>query len=148
MESGDHEALEKKERIRKFGEVFTPPETVNDMCDMLTEQDPDAFLPWKTFLEPCCGDGAFVLEILRRKFARCRSRKEYTVSLKSLYAMEIQAVNVKATIDNVKALCREYFTQTKAEEQIIEEHVIQADSLKIMKMINDMNERNGSNDDH
>ena len=111
----------KKERIRKYGEVFTPHHVVADMCDMREKESPGAFEPATTYLEPTCGDGAFVLEILRRKFARCRIRKEYTVSLMSIYAMEIQPDNVQATIENVKAFCRGYFTPTKEEEQIIED---------------------------
>jgi hypothetical protein len=60
--------LTKDERIRKYGEVFTPPDIVAHMCDMLEDESPGAFAPDKTFLEPTCGDGAFVVEILRRKF--------------------------------------------------------------------------------
>lgn len=127
--------LTKKERIQKFGEVFTPDRVVRDMCDMLEQENPDCFEPEKTFLEPTCGDGAFVEEILRRKFARCKCRTDYTVSLISLYAMEIQADNVQKTIDRVKKLCGEYFKPTKAELEIINDHVIQCDSLKVMKLL-------------
>lgn len=48
---------------------------------------------------------------------------------------------MQITIKNVKALCNEYFKPTKAELETIENHVIQADALKVMRMINDMNER-------
>ena len=135
--------MTKAEKIRTFGEVFTPPHIVNDMCDMLEAQNDGArvFLPETTFLEPACGDGAFVVEILRRKFRNCRKRQDYTTALESVYAMEIQADNVEACIENVKALCGEFFKPTKAELEIIENHVIQADSLKVMQMINDMNAR-------
>lgn len=125
----------KRERIKAYGEVFTPPETVKAMCDMLEEQDPDAFLPGKTFLEPTCGDGAFVAEILRRKFDHCRRRGDYTAALDSVYAMELLADNVEKTIERVKALCRERFPLTRAEEAMIEDHVIQADALKVMKLL-------------
>ena len=59
-------SLTKKERIQKFGEVFTSVETVNQMLDMLP---PETFKPERTFLEPCCGEGVFIIEILKRKFA-------------------------------------------------------------------------------
>ena len=130
--------MTKEERIRKYGEVFTPDHVVRDMCDMLEKENPDCFEPEKTFLEPTCGDGAFVLEILRRKFQRCRRRTDYTVSLASVYGMEIQADNVARTIERVKELCREHFQPTKAELQIIEDHVIQCDSLKVMKLLERM----------
>lgn len=118
------------------------------MCDMLQEQNPeqDVFAPAATFLEPTCGDGIFILEILRRKFARCKSRTDYTTALRSVYGMELQADNVQAAIENVTALCREFFTPTKKEMEIINDHIIQADSLKVMKMMNDPLLKGGDGD--
>ena len=129
--------MTKEERIRKYGEVFTPPWVVSDMCDMLERESPSAFEPEKTFLEPTCGDGAFVVEALRRKFARCKCRADYTTALKSVYGLEIQADNVAACIENVKKLCAAYFKPTKAEVEIINDHIIMCDALKIMKMMSD-----------
>lgn len=133
--------LTKAERVKKYGEVFTPAWVVSDMCDMLERENPNAFATETTYLEPTCGDGAFVAEILRRKFARCRSRRDYTVALRSLYAMEIQADNVEATIRRVEAQCRALFKPTREELEIIRDHIIQADSLKVMRMIGEMNGR-------
>lgn len=130
--------LTKAERVSKFGEVFTPQWVVDLMCDNLPQ---DAFEPESTFLEPTCGEGVFVVEILRRKFERCKKRADFTTALESVYAMELLPDNVQITICNVKALCCEYFNPTKAEFETIENHVIQADALKVMRMINDMNER-------
>ena len=129
--------MDKQERIHKFGEVFTPQWIVDKMCDELLSANPECFSPESTFLEPTCGEGIFVVEILRRKFANCRTRADYTASLKSVYAMEIQADNVEKTIWNVTALCNEHFKPTKQELEIIKDHVIQADALKVMKMMND-----------
>ena len=129
----------KRDRIAKYGEVFTPQRTVDQMCDLLQQENPDCFAPETTFLEPTCGEGVFVLEILRRKFRNCRARKDFTIALRSVYAMEIQADNVEITIRNVTALCGDFFRLNEEEKQIIRDHVIQADSLKIMRMINDMN---------
>lgn len=110
------------------------------MCDLLQQEAPDAFGVEKTFLEPTCGDGVFVLEILRRKFRNCRTRADYTAALRSVWAMDIQERNVRATIANVTALCNEHFRPTKAELEIIDNHVILCDSLKIMRLINELNE--------
>lgn len=137
--------LSKEDRVRIYGEVFTPAHIVTKMCDMLEQENPGCFEPGTTFLEPTCGDGAFVLELLRRKFLLCSHRRDFTEALRSLYAMEIQADNVEKTIARVTELCREYFTPTKQELQIINDHVIQADSLKVMRMIADMNEREKRN---
>lgn len=135
------ERMTKAERVHKYGEVFTPEWVVKDMCDMLEANNPeqDVFAPWTTFLEPTCGDGAFIVEILRRKFDRCKCRTDFTMALESMYGLEIQPENVQATIDNVTALCRKYFKPTKNELQTINEHYIMCDSLKIMRMMS--NER-------
>lgn len=129
--------MTKEERIRKYGEVFTPPWVVTNMCDMLERESPGAFEPAKTFLEPTCGDGAFVVEVLRRKFERCKCRADYTKALKSVYGFEIQADNVATCIENVKKLCAEYFKPTKAEVEIINDHIIMCDALKVMRMMAD-----------
>lgn len=140
--------LSKAERVKRFGEVVTPQWMVEQMCDMLQEQneEQDVFAPATTFLEPTCGDGVFVLEILRRKFSRCKNRSDYTTALCSVYAMELQADNVKSTIERVTELCREHFTPTRKELEIINDHIIQADSLKVMKMMNDPRLKDGDGD--
>ncbi len=129
------ERLSKAERVRRYGEVFTPEWVVKDMCDMLETESPGAFEPERTFLEPTCGGGAFVVEILRRKFQRCRTREDYRVALESVYGLEIQADNVAECIRRVTALCEAYFKPTKAELEIINDHYIMCDSLKIMRMM-------------
>ena len=105
------------------------------MLDNLEAQDPDIFDPARTFLEPTCGDGAFVVEILRRKFERCQRPADYRTAIESVYGMELQAENVRACIRNVIELCYRYFRPTKADLQTINDHIIQCDSLKVMKLL-------------
>lgn len=127
-------------RDRTDTEVFTPEWLVKDMCDMLeTESLTDAFAIERTFLEPACGDGNFVVEILRRKFERCVMRQDYTIALKSVYGMDIQADNIAECIRRVTELCEKYFKPTKEESQIINDHYIMCDSLKVMRMMVDEN---------
>lgn len=121
--------------------MFTPDSIVKDMCDLLENENKNAFDISSTFLEPTCGDGAFVVEILKRKFAKCKSKGDYTTAIKSVYGMEIQADNVEKTIERVIKLCREYFKPTKEQMNLIRDHIIQCDSLKVMKMIAQMNGR-------
>ena len=132
--------MDKAQRIRQYGEVFTPLQTVREMLDTLEEENPSIFDPGRTFLEPACGDGAFVVEILRRKFERCRGREDYRVALESVYGFEIQADNVEKCIENVAALCGAYFKLTPWERGIISDHIILCDGLKIMKMLERMQE--------
>lgn len=129
--------VKSKQRVKDFAEVFTNPREVNAMCDLIPNDVWEDIS--KTFLEPCCGEGVFILEILRRKFSRCKKRKDYTVALQSIYGMELQADNVEITKNNIIRLCEQYFKITKAEKEIINDHIIQADSLKIMKMMSKEN---------
>ena len=125
-------------RARTATEIFTPDWLVREMCDMLEDESrKDAFAIERTFLEPTCGDGNFVVEILRRKFERCVMRQDFTVALRSVYGMDIQADNIAECIRRVKELCGKYFKPTKEELQIIEDHYIMCDSLKIMRMMAD-----------
>lgn len=128
--------MDKKERIKRYGEVFTPSVVASQMCDMLAENsDVAPYEPGTTFLEPSCGQGVFVLEVLRRKFERCKTRKDYETTALSVWAIEIQPDNVQITIDSVLKLCREHFTVSKALEREISDRIIMGDALKIMKLL-------------
>lgn len=138
---GQTENLTKKEKIQKFGEVFTPPHIVEQMLDMLKQESPGCFAPGTTYLEPTCGEGVFVCGILRRKFANCSTDAERRLAIRSVWAMELQADNVEKTIQAVTELCEGVLQLTKADRETIKDHVIQADALKVMKMMNDLNEK-------
>ncbi len=128
-------------RDRTATEVFTPEWLVKNMCDMLERENPeeDVFSPWHTFLEPTCGDGNFIVEILHRKFKRCKCRQDYTTALKSVYGLDIQPDNIIECIRRVTELCQRYFKPTIQELQIINDHYIMCDSLKVMRMMADGN---------
>ena len=125
--------IKSKERVEKFAEVFTAQREVEAMCNLIPDE---MYEPRTTYLEPTCGEGVFLLEILRRKFKRCKSRKDYGTAINSIYGMDIQADNVKITIENIVSLCEEYFKPSKADIETINNHIIMCDSLKIMMLLN------------
>lgn len=62
-----------EERVKEFGEVFTPDSIVCDMLDLVDKQYnniSDTEYINRTFLEPTCGDGQFLLRILYNKLLR------------------------------------------------------------------------------
>ena len=122
-------------RDRTGTEIFTPKWVVDDMLNMLQENAPDVFQPDKTFLEPACGEGAFVIEILRRKFDNCKTKQDYRTSIASVYGFDIQADNIESTIKNVIELCEQYFKPNKEDLQVIRDRYIQCDSLKVMRLL-------------
>lgn len=133
--------MTKEEKIRRFGEVFTPQKIVEMMMDMLESESPGAFEPGTTFLEPTCGEGVFVCEVLRRKFANCKTDAERRTAIGSVWAMELQEDNVKKTIRAVTELCEGVLRLNRKDRETIRDHVIQADALKVMRMMNDLNQR-------
>lgn len=57
--------IKSKKRVRDMGEVFTPPNTVSEMVDLIPNdrwKDPSFIV-----LEPTCGNGNFLEEIVKKK---------------------------------------------------------------------------------
>lgn len=71
----DAEALIKsRERVRAYGEVFTPRYMVETMLDLVKEElEGEDFID-KTFFEPAAGDGNFLVAILHRKLSALQKR--------------------------------------------------------------------------
>jgi hypothetical protein len=77
-------------------EFFTPYEIVKRMCDKVSENDwrnPD-----KTFLEPCFGNGQFVLYII---YKRLHSKINWKTTLETLYGVELMQDNVDETKERI-----------------------------------------------
>ena len=84
-----------KKRVADHGEVFTAEREVNAMLDLVKYE---AERIDSRFLEPACGDGNFLAEILRRKLAIVKSRygkhaadyERYAViAITSIYGVEL-----------------------------------------------------------
>lgn len=91
-----------KERIRDHGEVFTAEREVKAMCDLVKDETERID---SRFLEPACGDGNFLAEILMRKLAVVRKKygkshldyeKKAVLAASSIYGVDILQDNVIA----------------------------------------------------
>ena len=58
--------VKSRRRVQDHGEVFTNEREVNAMLDMVKAETERIE---SRFLEPACGDGNFLIEVLRRKLA-------------------------------------------------------------------------------
>ena len=58
--------MKSKQRVADYGEVFTAEREVKAMCDLVLQETERID---SRFLEPACGDGNFLAEILNRKLA-------------------------------------------------------------------------------
>ena len=92
--------VKSKKRVTDHGEVFTPPEIVEAMLDLVKAETVriDA-----RFLEPACGSGNFLVPVLQRKLSTVEQRYESSefernhhglLALMSIYGIELLADNV------------------------------------------------------
>lgn len=94
MEKND-EGIKSRERVKKYGEVFTPEWMVKKMCDMLEDENngPEC---WRgTVLEPACGTGNFLVEILKRKLSIGMSEEE---AASTMFGVDILQDNIDESI--------------------------------------------------
>jgi len=98
--------MRSSERARDLGEVFTPEGTVSEILNLLQDINYAS-----KFLEPGCGNGNFLVEILNRKMEMVSRLPEVVTSLKSgrlsefefkcvislasIYGVDIDPLNVK-----------------------------------------------------
>ncbi len=125
--------IKSKERISKYGEVYTPEWVVKKMCDMLPSDAWEAIE--KTFLEPTCGNGNFLVEILSRKLDLCKNEEDCYRALESIYGIDILPDNVEESKKRMLDLVQSEFGVFIIEDarRILDRQIICGDSLKIMK---------------
>jgi hypothetical protein len=112
---------------RKFGEVFTPRETADEMLDSL---NPAVWTLGHVFVETGCGDGAFVLPIVQRLY---RQHGHLAYALNAIFGFDIQQKNI---IVCRRRLLAYVYTVTQDPEfiyyamAVIGYHITRRDSLK------------------
>jgi len=93
--------IKSKHRVANHGEVFTHEREVNGMLDLVKNETERLD---SRFLEPACGTGNFLVEVLRRKLVilkqkYSRSQPEYekygVVVISSLYGIDLLEDNVE-----------------------------------------------------
>lgn len=114
--NNDERIIKSKARVKKYAEVFTPKRIVKRMVDMLIEQG-NVLLPETTVLEPACGEGAFLIEILERKLKLVETKEASIIAVNSLYGVEIQEDNVLMCRDNLFNLWRQSRADITAEDE-------------------------------
>lgn len=110
--------MQTRNSIAQYGEVFTPANLVNDMLDLVAHECERID---SRFLEPACGDGNFLAEVLRRRLmmvTRKRRRKinlweqDALLGLACLYGIELLHDNVNACRQRLlKIFSDAYFEQ-------------------------------------
>ena len=83
-------------------EFFTPSSIVSKMCDKIPSADWSN--PAKTFLEPCFGNGNFLVEIIRRRIVDYSI--DWKIVLNNLYGVELMPDNVQEAKDRIIELLK------------------------------------------
>ena len=144
-----NEQVKSKERVRDHGEVFTNEREVNAMLDMVKEETENIE---STFLEPACGDGNFLSEILRRKLGIVYSRYKkqldsyemYSIiAVTSIYGVDILQDNVEACIERLYNIWNDEYSNVLKEnandkvreacKYILKKNILCGDALTMLK---------------
>lgn len=139
-----------KQRVTDHGEVLTAPREVNAMLD-LVQQETERIE--SRFLEPACGNGNFLAEILERKLRVVgsrygRSRLDYernaVLAVCSIYGIDILEDNVSACRARLFGTFECHYStdfKSSAREEcrdavryILERNIIHGDALSLMSV--------------
>lgn len=142
--------VKSKARVADFGEVNTSDREVNAMLD-LVKQETDRLD--SRFLEPACGDGNFLIEVLNRKLEILKKNhaknqyefeKNSIVVVGSIYGIEILEDNAQSArnrllqryLDIYKNHFKKYLNNNliNSVEFIIKQNIIHGDALTFKKV--------------
>lgn len=136
-----------KQRVTDHGEVYTHPREVDAMLDLVKQETERID---SRFLEPACGTGNFLVEILARKLEVVankykKSQLEYeryaVLAISSIYGIDILADNVAACQNRLfEAFNAQYSAlfKTQAQDQcreavrfILRRNILHGDALTL-----------------
>ncbi|NPV74762.1 MAG: SAM-dependent DNA methyltransferase [Anaerolineae bacterium] len=136
-----------KKRVADYGEVFTSEKIVNDMLDLVKQETERID---SRFLEPACGTGNFLTEILRRKLnvveknyrrSPLEFERNLVLAVSSIYGIDILQDNVITCRHRLFDIAHEQYTalyKRKAKPEmrralrfILERNIIWGDALTL-----------------
>jgi hypothetical protein len=133
--------VKSKQRVADHGEVFTPPWMVEAMLDLVKDESERID---SRFLEPACGSGNFIVQILRRKLAAVElkygqsdfERHHFALlGLMCIYGIELLADNIAECRANVLEVFAEYLQLDGADElyraaaYVLSQNLVHGDAL-------------------
>ncbi len=139
--------IKNRQRVADHGEVFTSEREVNAMLDLVKQETERID---SRFLEPACGTGNFLVEILRRKLNVVETRysknqleyERYSIiALSSIYGVEILKDNVQTCRDRLLGVFTHYYSNNykknikseclKSAEFILSRNILWGDALSL-----------------
>lgn len=141
--------VKSKKRVADHGEVFTAEREVKAMCD-LVKQETERIE--SRFLEPACGNGNFLAEVLSRKLAVVKKRygkspadyEKYSVlAVTSIYGVELLADNAAECRERLFTLWDKAYTANNKKQAndrcretvryILDKNILCGDALTMLQ---------------
>ena len=145
-----HKQVKCKTRVADHGEVFTAEREVNAMLDLVKQETERID---SRFLEPACGSGNFLVEVLRRKLEVVKSRykksqleyeRNAVIAVSSIYGVDLLEDNIEECRCRLFDIFNEqymtlYKDRCKDECRdsifyILEHNIIQGNALTFMRV--------------
>jgi len=135
--------IKSKQRVSDHGEVFTPEWMVEAMLNLVKEETERID---SRFLEPACGSGNFLVQILRRKLAAVElkygksdfERRHYALlGLMCLYGIELLPDNIAECRANLLGVFAEYLNLDPSDDlyraafYVLSQNLIYGDAMKM-----------------
>ena len=136
-----------KKRVTDHGEVFTSEREVNAMLDLVKQETERID---SRFLEPACGDGNFLSEILNRKLKIVEGRyrksqneldKYSLVAITSIYGVELLEDNVERCRERLFEIYLEWYNSVSNGQQnnklfecvkfVLSKNIVHGDALTL-----------------
>lgn len=146
-ETNNNIQVKTRQRVTDHGEVFTSEREVNAMLNLVKQETERID---SRFLEPACGTGNFLVEILKRKLTVVENRYsknqlEYEryaiISLSSIYGVELLKDNVQTCRDRLLGVFTHYYLNNykkeikpeclKTAEFILSRNILWGDALSL-----------------
>lgn len=144
----EEQQIKSRQRVAERGEVFTAEREVNAMLDLVKQETERID---SRFLEPACGNGNFLVEILRRKLevvARQYQRLEAQLQLQSviavssIYGIDIMSDNVEECRQRLLNILCEWYKQSEPKKEapveliavwrfVLEKNILWGDALTL-----------------
>lgn len=139
----EEKLVKSKQRVADHGEVFTPAWLVEDMLNLVKDESERID---SRFLEPACGSGNFLVQVLRRKLATVKLRygssefekKHYALfALMCIYGIELLEDNAEECRENLLEIFAEFLKVSTdsvpylAAKNVLEANIVQGDALTI-----------------
>ena len=133
--------VKSKQRVADHGEVFTPTWMVEAMLDLVKDETERID---SRFLEPACGNGNFLVKILRRKIAAVElkygksdfERRHYALlALMCIYGIELLTDNIDECRTNLLAIFAENLNLTPSDDlyraafYVLSQNLVHGDAL-------------------